>query len=298
MNILIIGSKGFIGTHCARILGMENTVYGCDVVTDYVSAGYYQVDATNADYKDIFKSQQFDVCINCSGASSVPDSFNHPLRDFSLNTYNVIKILEAIKELQPGCRFVNLSSAAVYGDPLKLPIAENFDLSPLSPYGFHKKYSEEIISEYSRFFNIKVCSLRIFSAYGPGLKKQLLWDIFIKSRSETEVKLFGNGNETRDFIHIIDIVNAINIIINDGSFSSGVYNVASGKAISVDEIAQKLLTELNYKGKLSYTETQRAGDPIKWQADISALKALGFEPAYDIDLGIKNTAEWLKGLDL
>jgi UDP-glucose 4-epimerase len=103
VKLLIIGSKGFIGSHCATILSIENEVYGCDVVNDYINKNYYQVDATNADYKAIFKDRDFDICINCSGAASVPDSFKNPLKDFSLNTFNVIKILEAIKEFQPSC---------------------------------------------------------------------------------------------------------------------------------------------------------------------------------------------------
>lgn len=89
MNILIIGSKGFIGSHCVKYFSKNHKVWECDVVTDYVSKNYFIVDATNADYSDIFQQQQFDVCINCSGAGSVPNSIKNPQRDFILNTVNV-----------------------------------------------------------------------------------------------------------------------------------------------------------------------------------------------------------------
>lgn len=298
MNILVIGSKGFIGSHCLSYLANDNKVYACDIVTDYAADNYYQIDATNADYKEVFNAHQFDVCVNCSGAASVPDSFKHPLRDFSLNVYNVIKILEAIKELQPECKFINLSSAAVYGAPKKLPITENTPLLPVSPYGFNKKHAEEIAQTYAHFFGIQTCSLRIFSAYGPGLKKQLLWDIFIKSRKSKEVVLFGTGNETRDFIYVDDIAKAIKTIIKKGDFNAGVYNVACGKAITVNDIALRLLSKLNYKGEILYSETNRVGDPAKWESDITPLKSLGFEPDYDIEKGIDSTVIWLNGLGL
>ncbi len=97
MNILIIGSKGFIGSHCVKYFSKKHNVWECDVVPDYVSKNYFIVDATNADYNDIFQQQEFDVCINCSGASSVPDSIEKPQRDFILNTVNVYKQLDAIR---------------------------------------------------------------------------------------------------------------------------------------------------------------------------------------------------------
>ena len=96
MNILVIGSKGFIGQQLKKFLINNNhTVWGADVVVDYVHPEqYFLIDASNADYHAIFQETQFDICINCSGAASVPDSLLHPLRDYNLNTANVFKLLD------------------------------------------------------------------------------------------------------------------------------------------------------------------------------------------------------------
>ena len=103
-SILIIGSKGFIGGHAYHYfssLSAEYDCVGCDVAVDYNDSRYFQVDGTNCDYTELFEQFKFDVCINCSGAASVPDSIIHPLRDFTLNVFNVVKILDAIKRYAP-----------------------------------------------------------------------------------------------------------------------------------------------------------------------------------------------------
>ena len=132
MKILIIGSKGFIGQHLRRFLISRNEeVWGADVVADYVHPEqYFVIDASNADFHALFAEIQFDLCINCSGAASVPDSLQHPLRDYNLNTANVFKLLDAIRISQKNCKFLNLSSAAVYGNPETLPVAATARLTP------------------------------------------------------------------------------------------------------------------------------------------------------------------------
>jgi UDP-glucose 4-epimerase len=164
MKILIIGSKGFIGQYLISYFsGIGNEVWGADVVTDYVNTEkYFLIDASNSDFSSVFQKIVYDLCINCSGAASVPESLNNPIRDYYLNTVNVFKMLEAIKNFQPDCRFINLSSAAVYGNPKQLPVKEDSITNPLSPYGAHKLQSEQICKEFHDFYNINTCSLRIF----------------------------------------------------------------------------------------------------------------------------------------
>jgi UDP-glucose 4-epimerase len=203
-KILIVGSKGFIGSNLGKYLNILASVevWGCDVVTDYGASNYYLIDASNSDFEELFQAHSFDICFNCSGSASVPDSLLHPLRDFYLNSLNVFKMAEAIRKYRPECKFLNISSAAVYGNPEQLPIKETAALMPISPYGYHKLQSENICEEFNRFYNIQTCSVRIFSAYGNGLKKQLFWDISQKLSKNNEVVLFGTGMESRDFIHI------------------------------------------------------------------------------------------------
>lgn len=295
MRILIIGSKGFIGSYAYKYFSnKENTeCWGCDVVVDYNEKQYILLDAINSDFHDPFEMLQFDVCINCSGAASVPDSFKNPQRDFNLNVYTVVKILDAIRKHAPSCRFVNLSSAAVYGNPRQLPVKESDPCSPVSPYGFHKQFAENICLEYHTYFQLKTCSLRIFSAYGPGLSKQLLWDIYQKTIASESITLFGSGQETRDFIYIHDLIFAIDKIVENGTFDGAIYNVANGVEISILNLATILIAALNFKGSLSFSGDNRTGDPVNWQADISKLQNLGYEQKYSIEEGIKNFAGWV-----
>ena len=192
MKILIIGSRGFIGHYLFSYFSEKgNEVWGTDVVDDYINKErYFLIDASNSDYSSVFQSAEFDLCVNCSGAANVPESLKNPLRDYYLNTVNVFKMLEAIRKFQPACKFINLSSAAVYGNPKQMPVKEDARPDPLSPYGFHKLQAEQICKEFYDFYDIRTCSLRIFSVYGPGLKKQLFWDLYNKAKKGVPFSLF------------------------------------------------------------------------------------------------------------
>ncbi|RLD72263.1 MAG: dTDP-glucose 4,6-dehydratase [Bacteroidetes bacterium] len=295
MKTLIIGSKGFIGTHCFNhFIKQGHKVYGCDVVVDYTAKNYFLVDATNANYQDVFEKEKFDVCINCSGAANVQDSIANPQRDFQLNTVNVFSLLNAIKTHNPECKFINLSSAAVYGHPERLPVQENQALQPISPYGFHKKYAEEICLQFNSQFNIKTCSLRIFSAYGPGLKKQLFWDLYKKIEKTDTIELFGTGEESRDFIYIDDLVIAIEKVIKSAQFKGEYINVASGKELMIKDVSTIFIEIVNKTKSIRFNKKQKPGDPKNWVADISVLSSFGFLPNYNLNQGLTNYIKWIK----
>ncbi len=294
MNILIIGSKGFIGTHCVNHFSLQHNVWECDVVTDYNNENYYLVDATNADYSEIFREQEFDICINCSGAASVPDSIKNPQRDFILNTYTVFKQLDALRKYNANCKYINLSSAAVYGNPESLPIIETQTLAPISPYGKHKKMAEDICCEFYEDFNINTCSLRIFSAYGPGLKKQLFWDLSKKYNNSTNIELYGTGDESRDFIYITDIIEALECVIKEGAFKGETINIANGEELTIKIIANLFYNFLDPNTNVNFGGEQRKGDPTNWRADINKLIQLGYIKNVTIEEGLANYIEWLK----
>lgn len=295
MKILVIGSKGFIGSHVFSYLEKNNyTVYGCDVVTDYEHKDYIQIDATNSDFHSIFEHNKVDVCINCSGAASVPQSIENPYRDYLLNTVNVFKLLDGIRLYQPQCKFLNLSSAAVYGNPETLPIGEDAILKPLSPYGIHKMQSEQICQEFFNYYNIKTCSVRIFSAYGAGLKKQLFWDMYQKFVKDETIDLFGTGNETRDFIYIDDIVKAINCIVTKGGFNNEVVNIANGEEFTIRHVANTFKTLLQSNKNIRFNKKMKPGDPLNWRADISLITSMGYTPSVGLAEGIRKYIQWLK----
>ena len=294
MKILIIGSHGFIGSHCVEYFSKSNDVWKCDVILDYNEANYIYVEPNECDFNGIFINHKFDVCINCSGAANVPFSLEKPLNDFQLNTLNVFKILDAIRRFNPDCRFINLSSAAVYGNPESLPITEESAINPVSPYGIHKEMAEMICEEFHRFWNIKTVCIRIFSAYGPGLKKQLLWDLAQKIKNDDVIELYGTGEETRDFIYIDDLILLIECVIKNAKFNGDIINAANGDQIKVSTIAHHIKETLKSDKPLKFKGINRKGDPLYWEANITKASKLGYKQQFGIKTGINNYISWLK----
>ena len=294
-RIIIIGSKGFIGSNLHNYFSLKGyEVWGADVVTDYVNLEqYFLIDASNADLSSVFKHLKYDLCINCSGAASVPDSIINPLRDYYLNSVNVFKILAAIKSFQPDCKFINLSSAAVYGNPKSLPVKEDADIKPLSPYGIHKLQAEQICKEFYDFYNIRTCSLRIFSVYGEGLQKQLFWDLYKKTKGGIPIKLYGTGQESRDFINVFDLARAIDLVSKFSNFKADILNIANGKEIYIKDATNLFFSFFDNEINYSFSGEQREGDPINWVADISTLISYGYMPSIDINTGLQRYYEWI-----
>jgi UDP-glucose 4-epimerase len=294
MKILIIGSKGFIGNHAYRYFTTEgHQVYGADILPAK-DTSYYLLEKSDTNFEVIFESSKFDVCINASGNGSVPISLNAPVLDFELNVGNTIKLLDAIRKHNPACKFINLSSAAVYGNPEKLPIIENVDLKPLSPYGWHKLYAEQVCKEYFYLYNLQTVNLRLFSVYGENLRKQLFWDIYQKSLRSTNIELFGSGMETRDFIYINDLMDAISCVLKFGLFNGESVNIASGIETTIQHAATLFCQELNKKLVLNFNKIVKPGDPLNWRSDISLVRSFGFEPKVSVEEGMSNIAKWLR----
>lgn len=293
MNILIVGSSGFIGSHAYDYFSQSHTVWGADIISTSKQENYLQLDAQHTSFDTIFEKQQFDVCINASGNGSVPISFNKPVFDFELNVTNTIKLLDAIRIYNPNCKYINMSSAAVYGNPSEIPIRESLPLKPLSPYGWHKLYSENLCKQYFYLYNLQTINLRLFSVYGERLRKQLFWDIFQKTQRSQEIELFGSGRETRDFIYISDLIHAIECVIMKGLFNGESVNLASGIETEIKKAASIFCREINNNIKVNFNDIVRPGDPLNWKADISIIKTFGFSPLITIEEGLTNTAKWL-----
>lgn len=294
MKILVIGSRGFIGSHCVDFFSRQHEVWECDVIIDYDRPRYIFIEAVDSDFQDIFINHKFDVCINCSGAANVPFSLEKPYNDFQLNTLNVFKILDAIRRFNPECRYINMSSAAVYGNPESLPITESMPYRPVSPYGVHKEMAEMLCDEFHRHWRVRTSCVRIFSAYGPRLKKQLLWDLALKAKNNERVELFGTGRETRDFIYVTDLVRLIDCVIANAPFEADIINAANGRQIEIAEIARLMMEALGCDKEIMFKGVNRKGDPLNWEADISKAKALGYVQETDIKQGINHYVKWLK----
>ena len=293
MKIFVVGSKGFIGSHCVDYFSHEHEVWGCDVVLDYNTPRYIPIDSVESDFLGIFQQHRFDVCINCSGAANVPFSLQKPFNDFKLNTLNVFKLLEAIRLHAPECKFITMSSAAVYGNPETLPIVEVQKRMPVSPYGYHKVMAEMICEEFSRFWGVKTCCLRIFSAYGPGLKKQLFWDLYHKIKEQDEPTLWGTGRESRDFIYISDIINIVELAIGNSKFDGEVVNVANGKQITIAKVAETVQQIWVTNKNICFNGEERKGDPINWEANIDNIRQWGYQPTVELKEGVEKYIAWV-----
>ena len=299
-TVLITGVAGFIGRYVARHFSAQGwSVVGIDnappenAPTANLKA-YQRLQMPDVALNSFVQAHQPDVCIHCAGRASVGLSMTDPLADFYANTVLTFEILDTLRLSAPSCRLIFLSSAAVYGNPESLPVSETQSTAPLSPYGFHKLQGEQLCLEFAKVHSLQTASVRIFSAYGPGLRRQVVWDICQKALTQNTVQLQGTGQESRDFIHALDIARALMIIANSASMQGEVYNLAVGREVTIAELACLVLAVLEYEGLPQFDGFVPVGNPSNWKADVSKLSTLGFSPAVSLEQGIKTFANWCR----
>jgi len=296
LNILILGSEGFIGRNCVtQFTEMGYQVFGADLFEQASqSYTYSKISRLSPELEELFAKDSFDAVINAAGSANVPYSMTHPLLDFEANSLDTIRILDVIRKFQPHCKYIHLSSAAVYGNPDKLPIKESDPLQPLSPYGWHKMVSEQLCREYTQVFQLQTAIVRPFSVYGAGLKKQLFWDLYQKTKGQGELELFGTGQESRDYIHVSDVVRSLVHILKDSPMRGDCYNLASGEETTIAEVVEIYFSAIGFSGKYRFKGEVRSGDPVNWKADISKLSDLGFSVKTKLEDGLMDVAKWIK----
>lgn len=283
-NVLITGGKGFIGSRLFENLSKDNNVKVFD----------------KKDGKDIMdfvilkkELKNIDVAFHFAGSVSVEESMKKPL-EYIENIFGSYNVLRAAKEAGVK-KVVFASSASVYGDHPENPKKEDMPLIPKSPYAFSKVASEKFMENFNND-GLNTISLRFFNIYGPGQNVNSAYaaviPIFIKKALNNEdLNIYGDGNQTRDFIYIDDIVKAC---ILAGEKGSGIINIGSGKPVSVNDIAKLIIELTNSKSKIRHVEN-RTGDIVHSLSNISRAKnILGFEPQYDIKTGLKSHIEWFK----
>lgn len=295
-KILILGSEGFIGKNLVSGLLKRNyEIFGADLIDlKPKTYSYFRIGRLQPEFDQLFQKQHFDYCINVAGSGSVPISISEPNRDFEANVSDTFKLLNAMRLYNSNCRYIHFSSAAVYGNPKQLPIKETNILSPVSPYGYHKWISEITCKEFFLLFKIPTVILRPFSAYGPGLRKQLIWDLYQKFKNDERIFLQGTGNETRDFIYIDDIIEAISTIIRANKFDGEIFNIASGKSTTIKKVSEIFSDILGNSKEIFFDNVLDDGNPLFWEADISKIHSLGFKPLVSLEKGLRSTIEWLQ----
>jgi len=296
LRVLVTGGAGFIGSHLVKALlraghfvrVLDNFSTGSmDNIVD-VARDVEIVVGDVRDYSVVEKCVRgVDVVIHLAALIDVAESIERPDLYFEVNVIGTHNIAKA-------CRGVNVlifaSSSSVYGDPLKIPIPEDHLLSPRSPYAASKVAGEALIQAFSSIYGYRPIILRIFNVYGPKQSRAYAGVVieFIRRvlRREPPI-IYGDGEQTRDFIHISDVIDAIMKAMSIER-ARGVFNIGSGKAVTINQLAKLILKTLNREDLKPVYAPPRPGDIKHSIADITkSRKILGFEPKISLEEGIK-----------
>jgi len=303
-RLWITGAHGFIGRHVAQAFGQGGwSVFGIghgswrEADTRSWGLEYWlESDITPDSLKTLSAVAGVpDAIFHAAGGSSVAQSVAHPLRDFDRTVRTTSVLLDSIRRAAPEALLMLPSSAAVYGIADNGPIKETASLNPVSPYGLHKCLAEQLIQGAHRLFGLRYAIIRYFSIYGPGLRKQLLWDLAQKLSSKPkDIVLFGTGEETRDFLHIDDAARfAVLVAEKTAGREPLIVNGGSGDCVSVRHIAKTLGSLLSPETDIRFNGTQRTGDPFHYQADTGLMHHLGFRPMWNLKKGMAGYVDWL-----
>ena len=244
-KVFVAGAHGFIGRHVARYFARHgHTVAGMGhgnwKPDEWRSWGLSEWRVSDISIEDLARyANTPDVIFHCAGSGSVAFSFSDPLADFHRTVTTTANVLEYVRTKSPTTRVVYPSSASVYGIAEVLPITEDSRCAPISPYGVHKWIAEQLIVSYGRQYQISASIVRLFSVYGCGLKKQLLWDGCRQLASGNHV-FMGTGNEMRDWLYVDDAAELLCVAADHASPLCPVANGGTGEGISVRELLTHL----------------------------------------------------------
>ncbi len=302
-KILITGGAGFIGSNLAEKLTEEHDV----VILDNVSTGNKsnlpkKIEFINGDICDRntvnHALKEVQCVLHHAAISSVPISLKDP---FQTNHVNILGTLNLLMESSNAevDRFVYASSSSVYGDEPGMPKNEGMNPSPISPYAVSKVTGEHYCSVFARSFGLSTVSLRYFNVFGPKQDKESEYasviPLFISAmRGGEPPTVFGDGEQTRDFIYVKDIVLANQKIMESKNGKGDVFNIASGKSQSINSLVSDLNEILGKKIKPIYGEP-RAGDVKHSSADVNKVKeTFSYSPEWNFRKALEDTVNWFK----
>jgi UDP-glucose 4-epimerase len=287
MRFLIIGCTGFLGSNLVEvaalrgyaILGIGRSSKPAAWIGDYIQR------RAIPDLDGIIRDFAPDAIVHAAGPASVDASFVAPVSDLNASVLTWIDTLDSVRRsgLRPVVFFP--SSAAVYGNPEKLPTTEAAAIAPISPYGFHKAACELLAMEYSQCFGLDIIVGRFFSLFGDTQQRLLIWELYKQlAGPNAKVWVEGKGTESRDYLEVNDAATAVFELIhhqlgarNENSYTQGrtvVVNIASGEETNVLNLAQQL-RDLVAPGKLICCRgNERRGSPERWRADVGRLHSL------------------------
>lgn len=319
MNVLVTGGAGYIGSVITEeLIGEGNSV----VVIDNLHQGhreavspeaeFVQADLSDSEALDrVFRNHPIDVVVHMAAESIVPDSITDPMKFFGNNVGCGLNLLDTM--IKHGIlRIIFSSTAAVYGEPSRIPIEENALLSPVNAYGESKLMFERILHQYGNAYGLKFVSLRYFNAAGASERfgedhrpeTHLIPNVLkVALGLEKQVSVFGNdyptrdGSCIRDYIHVVDIARAHILPLENldkGEFNKA-YNIGHGSGFSVLEVIE-VARKITNSPIPAVINPPRRGDPAVLVADSEMAKSeLGWEPVFsDLELIINSAWKWQK----
>lgn len=298
MRLFITGGAGFIGIHlCKKLLELNHDVTVFDNFSNSSQENFdsifkQKVTLISGDILDISKlvtsMQNHDVVIHLAAQISVSESVKNPKFTFDVNVNGTKNVLEACEKNNIS-KIIASSTAAVYQNVSEKTILDESSVTkPSSPYGSSKLEMENMINDFTQTHNMNATILRLFNVYGMGQSPEyagVITKFLSDIKNCNSLTIFGDGSQTRDFVHVDDVVSAIILSINSPIF--GLFNVATGNSVSVLDLANLLIKQSENKLDIVFQKPQK-GDIKFSHTSISKINQnLSFSPRYTITEGIK-----------
>lgn len=309
-RILITGAHGFIGKYLARNLaaqghqvsGLGHGIWPPMEASRWGVHDWLNGEVQAANLRALQMRNDPELVFHLAGGSAVGAAIANPREDFSRTVASTVELLEWIRLDAPRVRLIAVSSAAVYGAGHHGQISEDIVGCPYSPYGHHKRMMEMLCQSYGDTYGIDFRIARLFSVYGPELKKQLLWDMCTRlAAGESPLVLGGTGQELRDWTPVDEVASALTLLAldNDPHLGGQIVNIGTGIGTSVQAIARKIVSAWSQSNAtpepgLSFSGQSRAGDPFSLVADPGRLSRLGFTWQTPLDSGVMNFVNWFR----
>lgn len=301
--VLVTGASGFLGRYAARAWSRA----GCRVVgigrkpwrePEWRAWGLSEWLCADISQESLTAFAGIpDVIVHCAGGGSVGYSILDPAGDFNATVGSLVLVLEHIRLRAPNARLVYPSSAAVYGLVERLPINEEEDLRPTSPYGVNKRVAEQLCRSYGNHFGLKVALVRFFSLYGPFLRKQLLWDACCRF-SKGEAGFHGSGEEVRDWLQVQDAVDLLRVAAEHAEITCPIVNGAMGSGAKVRDVLRQLREAFPKAPPLVFSAKAKIGDPPAQVGDCEKALSWGWRPQTDLASGLASYVSWFQGVRL
>lgn len=297
MRCLITGGAGFIGAALANRLAREG--HHVWVLDDLSAGDPSRLDSkvlfTRGDVKDVPKLwtllQDVDCVYHLAARVSVPESILYP-RDYNdVNVGGTVAVMEAVRDAGVK-RVVLASSGAIYGEQRKQPVSEKSTPVPDSPYAVSKLASEYYVFTIGSLYGIETVALRIFNAYGPGqfipaAHAPVIPQFLKQALGGGSLVVFGDGNQTRDFVYIDDVVEALVAAATAPDVDRHIINVGSGQEVSINQLVEKVARVTGRQVDPLYSQANDGG-VSRLVADIGlARRKLGYRPSVDLDEGLR-----------